>query len=197
MAVTLDQVERLREKASVSYEDARWALEQSGGDLLAALILLEQAGKISGGNGGAYATKQGAQPEVHHAPATRQEQTDAGKEQAAGSLWRQLWARTKDLLKKSAWMLLYTFRCQFDVYWRGAVLTSLPLVVVIILVLAFFWITVPILLCAALIGCRYRISAYGAYRESVRRAFDALKESMCAWTDQLQVCITGQKRART
>ncbi len=198
MAVTLEQVERLREKADVSYEEAKWALEQCGGDLLGALILLEQAGKIPGGNGGVYATKQGAAPGGQYTPAAWQDKMYAGKEKAAtGSLWRQLWARTKDLIKQSGWMLLCSFRCRFDIYWRGEVLTSLPLVVMIILVLAIFWITVPVLLFAMLLGCRYRISAYGSYRESVHMAFDALKESMYAWAHQLQVCITGQKGTRT
>ena len=46
MAVTLEQVEALRARAEVSYEEARAALEDSGGDLLDALISLERAGKL-------------------------------------------------------------------------------------------------------------------------------------------------------
>ena len=34
MAVTLEQVEKLREKSGLSYEQARQLLEQTGGDLL-------------------------------------------------------------------------------------------------------------------------------------------------------------------
>ena len=43
MAVTLEQVEALRARAAVSYEEARAALEANGGDLLDALIALERA----------------------------------------------------------------------------------------------------------------------------------------------------------
>ena len=39
MSVTLEQVERLRAHAAVSYEEARRALEACDGDLLDALIL--------------------------------------------------------------------------------------------------------------------------------------------------------------
>ena len=44
MEITLEQVERLREKASVSYGQAKQALEYSGGNLLDALIYLEEKG---------------------------------------------------------------------------------------------------------------------------------------------------------
>ena len=37
MSITLEEIERLREKADVSYEEARAALERSSGDLLEAL----------------------------------------------------------------------------------------------------------------------------------------------------------------
>ena len=40
MEITLEQVERLREKADVSYGQAKQALEYSGGNLLDALIYL-------------------------------------------------------------------------------------------------------------------------------------------------------------
>ena len=42
MEITLEQVERLREKADVSYGQAKAALEYSGGNLLDALIYLEE-----------------------------------------------------------------------------------------------------------------------------------------------------------
>ena len=50
MEVTLELVEQLRQHADVSYEEARAALEHSGGDLLEALIWLERMGKIGGGD---------------------------------------------------------------------------------------------------------------------------------------------------
>ena len=46
MEITLEQVERLREKADVSYAQAKEALEYSGGNLLDALIYLEEKGAI-------------------------------------------------------------------------------------------------------------------------------------------------------
>ena len=48
MEITLEQVERLREKADVSYGQAKAALEYSGGNLLDALIYLRSRGSSPG-----------------------------------------------------------------------------------------------------------------------------------------------------
>ena len=44
MEITVEMVERLREKAPVSYAQAKEALEYSEGNLLDALIYLEEKG---------------------------------------------------------------------------------------------------------------------------------------------------------
>ena len=44
MEITLERVERLREKSGLSYEEARALLERCHGDLLDALIELERQG---------------------------------------------------------------------------------------------------------------------------------------------------------
>ncbi len=46
MAVDLDLIEKLRERADVSYEEAKAALEKFDGDIVEALIYLEQQNKM-------------------------------------------------------------------------------------------------------------------------------------------------------
>lgn len=46
MTINLEQIDELRKRANVSYEDAKNALEQSGGDLISALVFLEKQNKI-------------------------------------------------------------------------------------------------------------------------------------------------------
>ena len=43
---TIEQVEKLRSKANVSYEEAKNALEACGDDILEAMIYLEKQGKV-------------------------------------------------------------------------------------------------------------------------------------------------------
>jgi hypothetical protein len=46
MTITLEQIDELRKRANVSFEDARDALEKCDGDLVQALVYLEKNGKI-------------------------------------------------------------------------------------------------------------------------------------------------------
>ena len=62
MEITLELVERLREKADVGYALAKEALEYSGGNLLDALIYLEEKGAIPRAEGAYYSTKSEAPP---------------------------------------------------------------------------------------------------------------------------------------
>ena len=52
----IEKVERLRERANVTYEEARAALEMTGGDLLDAIVLLEREGKTQN-RPSSYSTK--------------------------------------------------------------------------------------------------------------------------------------------
>ena len=57
MQITQEQVERLRARTGLSYERARALLEQAGGDLLEALILLERQGGPGQAAGSFYSTR--------------------------------------------------------------------------------------------------------------------------------------------
>ena len=46
MSINLEQIDELRKRANVSYEDAKNALEQSAGNLIEALVYLEKQNKI-------------------------------------------------------------------------------------------------------------------------------------------------------
>src|SRR6056297_40552 len=48
MKITLEQIDFLRERANVRYREAKEALEQTEGDMVEALVLLEKQNKLSG-----------------------------------------------------------------------------------------------------------------------------------------------------
>ncbi len=52
--VTLEQVEKLREKTNISYDEAKAALEKTNGDILEAIINLEKENRIPAPEGGGY-----------------------------------------------------------------------------------------------------------------------------------------------
>ena len=53
----IEKVERLRERADVTYEEAKAALEEAGGDLLDAMVILERQGKVRGPARSSYSTE--------------------------------------------------------------------------------------------------------------------------------------------
>ena len=63
-----EKVERLVEKANVSFEDAKAALDEANGDLLDAMIILEKRGKVKGPEQSEYVSGKSEQTEyaLHH-----------------------------------------------------------------------------------------------------------------------------------
>ena len=59
----LEKVERLRERANVSYEEASQALDEAGGDLLDALVILERQGKTKSPEQSTFSTSYEEQTE--------------------------------------------------------------------------------------------------------------------------------------
>ena len=59
----LEMVERLRERANLSYEEAAKALEEANGDLLDAMVILEKQGKTKAPEQSAYSTSYEEQKE--------------------------------------------------------------------------------------------------------------------------------------
>ena len=171
MEITLELVERLREKADVSYEEAKAALEEAGGSLLDALILLERRGRIPAGapRGAAYSTRPGAQGEPEGAPPQVDPPaggergrfyglalTVGGKKEKAGPSEEEKreggpWAFLQDLLRAS-------LENRLEVWQGERLMTGVPLLILALLLVLAFWITLPLLLVGLMLGCRYRLS---------------------------------------
>ena len=56
--ITLEQVEKLTEVTGVSYNEAKEVLEQTQGDLLEAVLLLEREGKVKSPSNDGFTTSQ-------------------------------------------------------------------------------------------------------------------------------------------
>lgn len=83
MEITVEMVERLREKAPVSYAQAKEALEYSEGNLLDALIYLEEKGAIPQAEGTRWSGREEKESQPTAAELVVQETPGAGKEKEA------------------------------------------------------------------------------------------------------------------
>ena len=70
----MQMVEKLREYANVTYEEAKAALDEANGDLLEAVILLERQGKTKQPEQSTYTTKAEEQPQYQDVRAQIEQQ---------------------------------------------------------------------------------------------------------------------------
>lgn len=159
MEITLEQVERLREKADVSYAQAKQALEYSGGNLLDALIYLEEQGAIPRPQGAYYSTRNETPPP----PPVRDELAPLGEKK--GGKEKREKKKTKGMGVKvvRGKTLFSTLRRwlidnELEIWRRGQPVTALPILVLVVLVLFVPYVTLPVLVLGLFVGFRYQIS---------------------------------------
>jgi hypothetical protein len=162
---TMEQVERLREKTNVSYEEARAALEACNDDLLDAIIYLEKQGKVAGATG-YYSTQKedsgGASREIppEEPPAS------AG----FSDLLRRFGAFCVKLLGKGN-------RNTFEIYRHAERRTFMPVTVLVLLLVFAFWITIPLLIVGLFFGFRYRFSGPDLGKSAVNDPIDSAADA--------------------
>lgn len=167
----MEMVEKLRQRANVSYEEAKAALESAEWDMLDAMIELERQGKVRAGAAYDTGSDGGAQYEKVHA-------TASAKREHTG--WKNFCQSVRALFRKS---------CQnsFRVMRNGSELITVPILVMIILLIACFWILLPVLVVALFFNCRYSFAGPDFRDESVNRAMgkatdaaESIKETFVA-----------------
>lgn len=163
---TLDQVEKLREKANVSYDEAKSALDASNGDLLEALIYLERQGRVTAPPGGGYynSEKADGQPEREGAPHNFAK--GAGGGSTFGDILRKFGRFCLKLIHKGN---VNTF----EVLKGGESKAVIPVTVLALLLIFAFWITIPLMIVGLFFRMRYRFNGPDLGRDSVNQAMDS------------------------
>lgn len=149
-----EMVETLREKANVSYEEAKAALEASNWDLLDAILLLESEGKIPQ-ESASYSTRAEELP-----PA---EETKQHKGFHEGMRW------LGQVLRK---LLRIGNTNQLAVCRNDKELFSLPVTVFVILLLCSVWTILIAMLVSLFFGVRYAFRGPDLGKESINRVME-------------------------
>lgn len=163
MEITLEQVERLREKANVSYAQAKEALEYSGGNLLDALIYLEEQGAIPRFQGGGYSTRSETPPQADEVLVVQKQEQSQKDTRPNGSIFRRI-----------RYLLLDN---ELEIWRKGRPITALPVLILILLIAVAFWITVPLLVLGLFFGFRYRFSGPDLERDSINSVIDNVADT--------------------
>ena len=137
-----EMVEKLRQKANVTYEEAKAALEASDWDILDALVLLESEGKVKDAQSApefttqekreyTWETKKGAQMKV---------------EVHEGAF--KLWDWIKTMFRKGN-------ANQFVITRKGEEMIAMPITVLVLLLLCFWPFSLIVLFVGLFLGARY------------------------------------------
>ncbi len=145
--VTLEQVEKLREKANISYEEAKAVLDSVDGDILEALVKLEGEGKVKApSNNGSYSSTEQDSEEKQQKKQyyTPPDDDGMGFSQVMGKIGKCL----AKIFNKGNTNFLEVRR--FD-----KTILQMPLTVVGILLLFAFWVVIPLMIVGLFFNCRY------------------------------------------
>ena len=139
----MEKVERLREKANVTYEEAKAALEETGGDLLDAVVLLERQGKVKEPAQSTFSTEYEEQKDYIKVRDKVEEQ-----EKSAPSLGRTIGGLFRGLIR-------FIRQTTFIVTKGEDTVFTMP-TLVFALLLFFFWeVLAPVMIIALFFGVRY------------------------------------------
>lgn len=165
--ITLEQVEKLRERANVSYDEAKTALEAANGDVLEALIQLEKKGIVAPpAGGGFYSSEKSAPKEEEPAPGKKGKGNPRPTREGGENLFRKLMRFLGEILHRGNIN-------HIQVTKDGEIKTSVSITILALMILIFFWITVPLLVIGLFCGFRYVFTGPDFGKESVNNAMDA------------------------
>ena len=179
----LEKVEKLREKANVSFSEAKEALAAANGDILDALIYLERQGKATVPAGGGFFSGVGAPAPVMQRQSEGENKgggkTDSGGK-PGGSGNPSGGDSFGELLKKFGKFCLMLVRKGnsnfLDATKGGEKMFSCPVTFVVLFLLFFFWVTIPLFIVSLFFGFRYSFSGADLGRQSVNNVMDSASD---------------------
>ena len=170
--VTLEQVEKLRQYASISYEEAKAALEETNGDILEAIVNLEKQNKINGPKEGGYYNSSAKNEESQENSTKETYKAEHSKKE--GSSFREL---TGKFFKWCGNILNKGNRNILEVVKANQKVMSVPVTVLAVLMIFTFWITIPLLVVGLFFGYRYKIIGPDLGKDNVNRAMDSVADA--------------------
>jgi len=151
-----EKIEKLMEKAGVSEEDARAALEQNGWDLLDAIVALEREGKVSGGS-------------AHHSTKA----DEAAPEAEAGTDERSRFSERATTFREQVVKIIRIGnRNHFAIHHKGKQVLSMPVTVLVVLVLCLNAWGLIALAAGLFFGLRYSFIGEELGKPAVNDAMD-------------------------
>ena len=167
----LEKVEKLRDRANVSYEEAKAALEANDWDLLDAMVALEKSGRTDSPGQQQYSTSYDQQMDYISVKSTVEEQQKKEQPKFGRSIGEAMHSFFR-ICKENA----------FCIRRNGDLMLRIPLFAAVIILLVTWKFTIPAILISLLFSFRYSIEGaddlreVNSFMESAGEAAESLKE---------------------
>lgn len=150
----MEKVEKLREKAGVTYEEAKMALEACNYDTLDALVYLEKLGKVKAPNMSSYTTTPENEPSQEFAMAQKTYENDCHGT-SAGDLFRKFFRWCGKIIRKGC-------DTSFNVVKEGKEIISVPVIVLVLATLLAFWLVLILLVVGLFNNFKYYFKGFNS-----------------------------------
>ncbi len=169
--VSLEKVEKLREYANISYEEAKKILEETNGDVLEAIVKLEKENRINAPKGGYYNSKD-EKKDLNKQLSAQYDEKKENKDDGAsfGELLGRFFRWCGKILNRGNKNNLIVTKGEEKIM-------SIPVTILVILLIFTFWITLPLLIIGLFFGYKYRFVGPDLGKENVNRAMDSVAEA--------------------
>lgn len=138
-----EKVEKLREKANVSYEEAKQALENSNWDILDAMIYLEQNGKVKGPEHTSYTTQ--CEKKIIEVESEKENKASFGDLMKRFMKWCARWIEKGN-------------NNSFCVEKNRREIFRVPITLLVVLLFFAFWVVLPLLVVGLFFNLRYHFA---------------------------------------
>ena len=169
----MEKVEALRNKAGVTYEEAKAALEANNWDVLDAMIALEKEGKVK--------QTSSSRAEV----LTGDVVTENGQKGSSEPKRRKFMNWVKDILRKAN-------RNSFEISKDGKIILTVPVLVFVIVLLFAFHIVIPLMIIGLFFSIKYHFS--GPDVHSVDVDINAAMDSASRTAENLKDEFTSKEK---
>ena len=194
---TLEMVEKLRERADVTFDEAKTALDQSDNDLLEALIYLEKNGKATPPNyGGFYSSQYNEEPydrknRFYYQQDSRSKRGRHKKKNKYNQYQEQEHNQNvSNFFKKLGAFLgkaLYIGnRTTIEVLRNGQLIFGLPLTILVIFLAFFFQYIFLAVVISLFCGVRYRVNGDAFNNEPINSVMDSAANAAESLKDNIK-----------
>jgi hypothetical protein len=158
----IEMIEKLREKADVTYDEAKGVLESVGWNLLDALIALEKEGKIKEAEKMSYSTKS------ENTNNYCNYNCGNGKPESFGSAIKRFGKWCEKVISKG-------MENKFCVEKKGKKIIDIPVTVLVIFMIPAFYLIICALIVAFFMGCKFRFIGPDLGTEKVNNVMDKIE----------------------